>query len=535
MPDDSGFPNSDELGHKGQSRFQELCLDAKLTCNSSSRDRTGWDFIVEFPFPDVGKSVSLDQRTIPLSCHVQVKTLLKKNDKFKMRLSSAERLAKELKPSFVYVLKVDEDLQFTEAYLIHIFGAPFAQILKRLREIGSSPNEKPINQLFLSMMASKNSKKLMPTGAALRRALSEVCTTDSHAYIESKRKQFTELGFESSAYLLSLTLHAGTKDDLIECFLGLKSLHISNFENFETRFGITKAIGPSGTYGTIQISPPRDDVCIVAYLGDRAAPPIVFEGTVTFLGQPLLPGRQRELLVQTESFHLRISRGEKLSRATFVATAELFEKGKLRPSRWRKLFLVGNGVAKGVGNFRIQTTKHPAIFEIAIRVSSPDIAMDRFAPCSDICLKLTEIFNALGVDDPEVSLNELQSEARNILALHAFLNDEPNAWAHKFSFATDLPVERVHFPDSILFAYINYLKIGDRLIGYAMAVDAVAVAGKQLVSWKATGARSFGAQVLLGGSAALGAFAEKIRVISGAAGLMQRAYEGDSPASTPLS
>ena len=53
--------NSDELGEKGESRFQEFCVDEKLTCNKSSRDRTGWDFLVEFPFeppnPDYARRV----------------------------------------------------------------------------------------------------------------------------------------------------------------------------------------------------------------------------------------------------------------------------------------------------------------------------------------------------------------------------------------------------------------------------------------------------------------------------------------------
>jgi hypothetical protein len=41
--------NSDELGAKGESHFREICADAKLVCNKSDRERTGWDFLVEFP------------------------------------------------------------------------------------------------------------------------------------------------------------------------------------------------------------------------------------------------------------------------------------------------------------------------------------------------------------------------------------------------------------------------------------------------------------------------------------------------------
>ena len=126
--------SSDPLGAKGESRFQEICEDAGLICNKATRDRTGWDFIVEFQFEAPGEAYSLDNRAVPISCHVQVKTVLTTStDRFKVRLSSAERLAKELKPAFICVLKV-KGVEFIEAYLIHIIDKPLERILKRLRE-----------------------------------------------------------------------------------------------------------------------------------------------------------------------------------------------------------------------------------------------------------------------------------------------------------------------------------------------------------------------------------------------------------------
>src|ERR1700733_6953189 len=146
--------NADQLGEKGQARFKEICADARLICNKSDRDLAGWDFIVEFEFEDVIESkIPLEIRKVPLSCHVQVKTLIQKNDRFKLRLSSAERLAKELKPAFICVLKVDEDLVFVDAYLIHILSGPLEKILKRLRKEDVSGNSTP-NKNVISMSAS---------------------------------------------------------------------------------------------------------------------------------------------------------------------------------------------------------------------------------------------------------------------------------------------------------------------------------------------------------------------------------------------
>lgn len=58
--------NSVELGEIGQARFKEICADAKLICNQADRDRSGWDFIVEFPFQDIpSHSSTLNERWRP--------------------------------------------------------------------------------------------------------------------------------------------------------------------------------------------------------------------------------------------------------------------------------------------------------------------------------------------------------------------------------------------------------------------------------------------------------------------------------------
>ena len=42
---------SDNLGAAAEALFEGLCARAGLICNGSERDRTGWDFVVEFLAP----------------------------------------------------------------------------------------------------------------------------------------------------------------------------------------------------------------------------------------------------------------------------------------------------------------------------------------------------------------------------------------------------------------------------------------------------------------------------------------------------
>ncbi len=88
-----------------------------------------------------------------------------------MRLSSAEHLAKELKPTFVYVFKVRKDGQFVDAYLIHMLDEPLAKVLKRLRKEQAKGTGTAINQKSLTMREGQFGERLEPNGQALRSAL----------------------------------------------------------------------------------------------------------------------------------------------------------------------------------------------------------------------------------------------------------------------------------------------------------------------------------------------------------------------------
>jgi len=87
---------ADELGEAGELQFADLAARARLFANKSQRDRTGWDYVVEFPMPEAGPGISLDARR-PTLCKIQVKATTDR-EPVRLRLSSAERLAKQEAP-----------------------------------------------------------------------------------------------------------------------------------------------------------------------------------------------------------------------------------------------------------------------------------------------------------------------------------------------------------------------------------------------------------------------------------------------------
>ena len=519
----SGLPNSDELGEKGQSRFRELCADAKLVCNSSDRDLAGWDFIVEFPFQKVAAFSSLDKRGAPISCHVQVKTMWNTNDRFKLRLSSAERLAKEVKPSFVYVLKVDDELNFTAAYLIHVLDDPLAAILKRLRQKEANAADLPINKIFISMGAEANGKELRPTGADLKAALVEACGQDPHSYIRKKQTQIVELGFDSQAFEMTATFHAATKEEYLEAFLGLRSVQISDFQSFDRRFGIKLPITPSDVSGTIEIKPQPDDQCMVTFVKSDVEKhkPIVFLGELYFLKPPIAQPGDRELLVTTESFRLRISLDGSMTRGKFIVDGKQFEQGKLTPSKWRNLFDVGNGVAKGVGTFQIQPRNLAGPIVLDIRTPSLGIDSKDFAQISRLCGTLGDIFNKMGLEEPNVAIADITAAASHIVVLNAILSGRPENIG-KFQFGTDIPENAREIGGTSIVALLNYLEIGETVIGYAIVADVASTVLEDVMLWKSTTLRSVDYQLLFNGVAAFDDYAERTRQSSGAVGVIKR-------------
>ena len=309
---------ADELGKKGELRFDEICIDAKLICNPSTYDRAGWDRIVEFRFEPTGQGSTLDKRGSPISCHVQVKTMWDSSDEFRMRLSSAERLAKEPKPAFVYVFKVNPKLEFVEAYLVHMLDDNLAAVLLRLRRehAKGALAVASINRRVIAFRASRAGLRLEPTGKALRDALAMLCGPDPNAYIEKKRAQMHTLGFDTDRFEAKTTFVLEEGVELIDVLLGLQKAELTEFKSFETRFGITLPMDDTEfVSGTLHIQPEAADRCTITVRETALSPPAVFAGEVFFPPLADLPREQWKAMIKSKLFTIMM-RGQEINIST---------------------------------------------------------------------------------------------------------------------------------------------------------------------------------------------------------------------------
>jgi hypothetical protein len=451
----------DELGEKGESHFKVLCADAKLICNKSDRDRAGWDFIVDFPFKNQDTS-SFDKRLAPSSCHLQVKTVYASTKSVKLKLNMAERLAKELKPSFICVIKVNDDLSIAETYLIHLLGDRLGLILKRLRK--ESANGTPITNLNKNFIyfSPRQSERIDPTGFALREYLEVACGPSLQKYVQEKSRELSSLGFDGARHEVKLTLAASSQNELADIFLGLrKSVPVNNLETFETRFGIKIPDLPPQK-ASITIAPHPFDQCKVVVHGEDSLPPSVFTADVFFL-PVFLSGAEKRIHLRSHLFCIDL----------FISDAGVMPQFKFDisskraiPEVWWSYWRLLRAFHENRGHIEIASIKTKQIIEFDIRCAE-NMEAYSFDFHLELCDALSRIFRYAGFGRaPEFEWISIETQSQSI----AFADQIIQGYSSPLSFTVDSNKD-LNILDGARGILTNRLTIENHSFAYYALVD----------------------------------------------------------------
>lgn len=455
--------NSDELGKKGEARFSEICNDTKLIRNpSTDHDRTGWDYIVEFDQVPPSGNATLDTRRSPLSSHVQVKTMWNTNDRFRMRLSAAERLAKEPKPAFVYVFKVDKNLNFVSAYLVHILDENLATVLRRLRReqaIGTNPSR--INRKYISFQVSRCGQKIAPTGEAFRRAVSEFCGSDLNTYIEKKRGQLENLGFEAGRYQMTTTFKVEGYGGLVDGLLGLSELEVTAGQTFETRFGIKLSLQePDFARAIMYIQPGKADSCTISVREAPLVAPATFSADIIVPPIKGLPKEHVKFLVKAQLFRLLID-GNKIH---FSTDEKTINAASLKIDDWLNFFRMLTALCRGAE----MTIKPQRFGEVSFPLKLPDATLQEVFEDLQRALEAAQgLLKLAGAPEPVVSIDGIAAIGPDLINLDRLFSDPANA--SPIGFLAKWPPE-TPVPDKLDLLYVNYVQMaGVTLAHYSVA------------------------------------------------------------------
>ena len=454
---------SDELGEAGETLFAHLCVRAGLTCNKSNRDRTGWDFVVEFPMsgPDTG---ALDAR-LPTACLAQLKSTAR-GGPVKLSLSAVERLAKDPRPSFVVVLRLTPDGEARTGYLIHLLGPALERVLHRLRT-AHAQGRFDLNNLTLTFDPAKFGVRFAPSPEGLAEALRRACGEDRAAYGIEKQRQLEELGYEDGGLEAEALFWVESADHLSDVVLGLRPLKPEQLRAFDTRFGIRLPYVGAVLDGLeeLRIEPPSVGRCTVSIRGAGLSPAAVFD-TEMLAGLPASAGEGTWLLIRHPDFTLKLSAGA----ATFNTTAS-FDSTPRTLRAWIQLLRGLGYLARGDGVIVLTPSMSVAAavtLPMSSRLDGPYLQQ---LPAWSRALEAWERLLALAGVPPggAFSLQDLW-EARGGALAADLSSDAPTAW---FAFdRRDIgePAEPVNA------IYINTASLAGASVSYALNVTLKAAA-----------------------------------------------------------
>lgn len=231
-----------DLGLMGESTFSLWCADGGLIPNGSKIDKTGWDFIVEFPFNSGLSTRELHKS--PLECKVQVKATDHKKRKLSITLSNLRRLATAQMPAFFVFIEFDGKDTAQRAFLVHIDNSFISKILKRLRQIEQSNNDESLSKRTMTISYNEDHLLYELNGSGLREGIRTHIGDDLAGYIANKKAHLESTGFEGGGGRMTFTTEGEENlSKLIDVSLGIeKEVEISNIQGVDSRFGISSKV-----------------------------------------------------------------------------------------------------------------------------------------------------------------------------------------------------------------------------------------------------------------------------------------------------
>jgi hypothetical protein len=227
-----------DLGLMGESAFTTWCAAAGLVPNPSIVDKTGWDFIVEFPFTSGLSPLELHHSAV--TCMVQVKSTDKTDRKLSIALSNLRRLVTAQMPTFFVFIEFDGEPQAKRVFVVHVDERIIRRTLQRIHEIEQSDGKKDLNKRTLSIPYGNDELLDDVNGECLKQKIIK-CIGSSHSdYIVKKNSLLSSSGFEDGACKMTFTTTGeDSVRNLINISIGLKGeVPINSVTSTFTRFGV---------------------------------------------------------------------------------------------------------------------------------------------------------------------------------------------------------------------------------------------------------------------------------------------------------
>jgi len=242
-----------DLGQMGENSVHLWCSQVGLTANGSRIDKTGWDFVIEFPFQNLIGPAHVHEAAI--ECKMQVKATDNRDRKWQIKLSNLRRLITAPMPAFIMILEFDGKRDAQRAFLIHVDKELISRTLERIHELETVKKDSAHHKRTLTIQYGDH--HLVPSldGEGLKAKIESYVSDGMHVYVARKNTHLETTGFENG--FAQITFQTGSQEDLlglIDVSLGLKrSAKVTQFRESKLRFGIKSDAKLVGEFGDIEM------------------------------------------------------------------------------------------------------------------------------------------------------------------------------------------------------------------------------------------------------------------------------------------
>lgn len=227
---------ADEIGSTGEAYFDLIMTKTDLLFGKIDPDRLGKDRVIEAQLSSWEDGLPYDERSAPLSCAVQIKTVKCTTDRVSLSMSVAQRLAHGPLPAFIYIIRLDEDRETIETKVIHIIGEPLRRILQRLRQATKDKLEN-LNKSEITFAIS-DAQYIGMKGRDLKEYLMGEIGLDMDIYVQRKMAERKEGYSEGRPKMIIWNFSKTDPSDLADITLGIRPLPLCDFKAEEARFGV---------------------------------------------------------------------------------------------------------------------------------------------------------------------------------------------------------------------------------------------------------------------------------------------------------
>lgn len=323
-----------DVGDEGESYFKGLCSNVGITANPSTNDKHGWDYIAEFPI-EASSSESMDRKSAPIECKVQVKSTEKRDKKLQVKVSVLYRLVKSQIPTFFCFFEFGRGPTPKNAYLLHVDSSLIDKVLRRVRSLEAKGEADNLHKHTLSIEYDDNHKFAHDSGYGLRHSIECHIPSGLDNYIKSKQAYLEKSGYTKESHRMNLTFSSNNEvEKLLDLEMGLiDSVSFEKIDTFSKRYNIELPDNQLSTTngGRLSLSKNKSRQGVLFFKEAELSAPVEFIADVFLPHLMLTPNLN--FRAKTSYFDLIVRQGKPEFTYTWKS-AEMLAISELRNYAW---------------------------------------------------------------------------------------------------------------------------------------------------------------------------------------------------------